>query len=266
MIFRWPRGRYQGEVTVVDFTGGMGAQIISAAIFFDLNLIGKKVTGDMTYFDLPQHMATPGNVGECSHWGWQLDFLGHSLSSFDIQHGMQASRPCVIRDGAQKLELGLQALAKPEVRERFALSSHLFSGLPIDTSQKYLCIHIRRGDYLNVASHLVPTQYFMSITRKFSKLIEKVVVISDSPVESLLLETLSQSFGNVEILDTIDAQTAHIIMRSARVLIGSNSQFSLVAAALSTDSLSLVPLRWYGDSNRDLEVLLSDRCSFQIFN
>jgi len=254
------------EFIIIDFTGGMGAQIISAAIFFDLSSKGRRVFADLSYFDKPEYLATPGIPGECSHWGWQLDFLGLSRGFFHPLSEGSKQRPVVIRDGAQKLALGLHALSRPEIREKFALSKHLFCELPTDVSEAYLCIHIRRGDYLNVASHIVPTTNFISIARKFSKIIERVVILSDSRVEPSVTENLSQSFTSVEILDMIEPQAAHVIMRSARVLIGSNSQFSLVAAALRPESLTIIPNRWYGDSHRSLEIPLSNRCAFQILD
>ena len=53
-------------------------------------------------------------------------------------------------------------------------------------------------------------------------------------------------------------------MRSARILICSNSQFSLIAAALNPEALVLIPKHWFGDGDRHIEAPIHSRCLFEI--
>ena len=53
-------------------------------------------------------------------------------------------------------------------------------------------------------------------------------------------------------------------MRCARILICSNSTFSLTAAALNPNALVVVPKQWYGEKDREIEAPIHARCLFQM--
>jgi hypothetical protein len=63
----------------VTFTGGMGAQMISAAIYLSMKNDGLPVYADLSYFDKPESVAAAGKPGDCSHWSWQLDTFAPSV-------------------------------------------------------------------------------------------------------------------------------------------------------------------------------------------
>jgi hypothetical protein len=250
--------------TVVTFTGGMGAQIISASLYFAMKKEGRSVYADLSYFNQPESVATLGTRGVCSHWSWQLAPFGLSLSSFGTLPTYTKRNAHILPDGPEKLELGLSALAQYEIQKYFEISNVVSNVLACELSSPYLCIHVRRGDYVNVASHLIADNEFISLARKFSGLVDHAVVISDSPIEEDFRASLSAVFINVEFLDNTDAYTAHRIMRNARILICSNSQFSLIAAALNSKALVLIPKQWFGVGERHIEAALHSRCAFQI--
>jgi len=50
--------------TIVTFTGGMGAQIISAAIYFSMKNSGRPVYAVLSYFDRPESIAVVGKTGD----------------------------------------------------------------------------------------------------------------------------------------------------------------------------------------------------------
>jgi hypothetical protein len=112
---------------------------------------------------------------------------------------------------------------------------------------------------------LIAEDEFARLVRKFSDLVRAAVVISDSPIEAGLKASVSSRFENAAYLDRIDPFSAHRVMRCARVLICSNSTFSLTAAALNPKVLALIPRQWYGGADRDLEAAIHARCQFQIF-
>ena len=250
--------------TVITFSGGMGAQIISAAIYYSKRRAGEVVYADLSYFDSPEHVATVGNPGDCSHWAWQLGYFGLERESFEAPPEAVRRVANLVTDGPDKLQWGLAALAEPEVQEVFTISDDLPVTLPASFANGYLCVHIRRGDYVNVASHLISDDEFIRQAAKFSGLINTVVVLSDSPISSTVQLAMSTHFGAVVCLDNVDAFTAHRIMRKARVFICSNSQFSLIAAMLNRSALVLIPKQWFSGDDRVIEQPLQSMCSFQI--
>lgn len=254
----------KNKPTVVTFTGGMGAQIISSAIYFSMRISGRPVYAEMSYFDKPERVAVVGKAGDCSHWSWQLKPFGLSPASFDTLAGLNKRNADILQDGPQKLELGLKALAQPEVQKFFEIPAGVSDILPGKYAEGFLCMHVRRGDYVNVASHLVADGEFINLAKNFSGLVNCAVVISDSPVGTDFRNAVASFFKEVSFLDNTDAYTAHRVMRNARILICSNSQFSLFAALLNPEALVLIPKQWYGVGDRHIEVPIHSCCSFEI--
>lgn len=250
--------------TVIVFAGGMGTQIIQAAVYFSMKKAGHSVYADLSYFDTAARMAVVGKAGELTHWFWQLEPFGLPQSAFEISSGLNKKNADILPDGPRMMELGLKALAQPDIQEIFKEVADISKALPEDVLSNYLCIHIRRGDYVNVASHLISDGEFISLARKFSGLINNVVLLSDSPIEPDFRNTVSSYFKKVLFLDNIDPYTSHQIMRSARILVCSNSTFSLTAAALNPNALVVIPKHWYGKNNYDVEAPIHARCAFQI--
>jgi len=256
----------RNRLVVVTFTGGMGAQIISAAIYFLLRSEGQTVYADLSYFDIPERVATIGNPGEISHWPWQLEQFGLTSVSFEIASDLAKHNVEIVKDGPQKIVLGLKALRQPEVQKHFAIASSVDDILPAGFSSGYLCIHIRRGDYVNVASHLITDIEFIELASKFAGLVKNIVVVSDSPIDKSFRHTIALGFERVVFKDNIDAFTTHRIMRNARILICSNSQFSLIAALLNPQALVVLPKQWFGQNDRAIEVPIHEACNFQILS
>jgi len=250
--------------TVVTFTGGMGAQIISAAAYFFLKGKGQEVYVDLSYFDQAECVAMVGKTGDVSHWSWQLDPFGLDRNSFEQAAAYSGREVSLIEDGPQKMKLGLKALAQPEVQKRFAIVGNADDVLPPGFSSGYLCVHVRRGDYVNVASHLVSDREFFELAGKFVGLVKHLVVVSDSPIEEDFRQTISSGYEQAVFLDGADVYASHRIMRNARILVCSNSQFSLIAALLNSRALVVLPKQWFGQ--KDLEAPIHEACGFQIVN
>ena len=249
--------------TIVTFTGGMGAQILSAAIYFSLKNSGKEIYADLTYFDKPPVLATEGAMGQISQWDWQLGPFGLQPHHFEICSRKNTSSEDIITDGPRKVQLGLSALHDHEIQKHFEIldiPENLF-GL---NGVKYICAHIRRGDYINVASHIISDEEFLNVANKFASLCSTLVIVSDSSISLSLKHRFSSQFNTCIFLDNIDSITTHYIMRNASVLICSNSQFSLVAAALNTTSVILIPIKW-GDTD-DIAKAIGVFCRFQVLN
>lgn len=252
--------------TIVVFAGGMGTQIIQAAAYFSLKQAGHEVYGDVSYFDVEARMAQVGEKGRATHWFWQLDQYGLTRDSFEVGGAQVRNTAYIMRDGLEMMQLGLQALGTPEVQQRFMPSVPTNFSLPEVSKQDFLCIHIRRGDYVNVASHLVSDKEFLRLGRKFSGLIRHAVLVSDSPFETDFKQQMDQLFQSVSYLDKLDPYSSHWLMRQARILVCSNSTYSLTAALLNPKALVVMPKRWFGPNDQPIEAPIQELCSFQVMS
>jgi hypothetical protein len=250
---------------VITFTGGMGAQVISAAIYFFLKEKGHTVYADLSYFEKKPHVAIEGQKGNISHWGWQLEQFNLYQHTFSPIPNINRLQYSLIKDGDYKLNLGVEALSTKQVKSYFQCRHYNHKKNQFNLgAENYLCIHIRRGDYVNVASHLIADELFTNLSIKFTKLINTAVVISDSPISKNVRNDIGKYFKNAEFLDGIDVIQAHIIMRNAKVLICSNSQFSLVSALLNEHGMVFIPKKWFDKSNKNMTKEMNKQSFFQV--
>lgn len=264
------KGTTRDTETIVTFTGGLGAQILSAAIYFDLHWEGRKIYADLEYFKKSAKTATVGNKGEISHWNYELEAYALPLSAFSLRTPKKTlfkrNKPTVIADGVDKLRLAIKALRKPEVRKHFPVSQAIIQeSQRIIGNRDYLCIHIRRGDYVNVASHLVDDMDFVNMARTISRFVPSVVVISDSEVSAITMKNLNELFEHCSFVVGGNPHIGHNLIRQANYLICSNSQFSLSAALLNEVSQQIfLPTKWFGDGESDLQIPINEICQFQM--
>jgi hypothetical protein len=256
----------RAKPVVVTFTGGMGAQVISAAIYFALRKQGRETYADLSYFDKSERVAAVGEKGVVSHWSWQLESFGLTLASFETAPGLARHQIELIVDGPRKLELGLQGLRDAEVQGHFAIQGGVEDILPAEFSAAYVCVHVRRGDYVNVGSTLVSEEKFVELAGKLAVFAGNLVVVSDSPIGAEFRQRISVGYEHAEFLDEIDAFTTHRIMRKASALICSNSQFSLIAALLNSRALVFFPKRWFVPGQHAIEQLINESSEFQILD
>lgn len=258
---------------VVTFCGGMGAQIISSAIYFFLNATGQNVYADFSYFKRKAHFATEGNKGEITHWPWQIDHYGLHQHSFK-QLEKFPNNVSIIPDGVIKNKLFFTSIKQQIVKDKFYSISKNFKNILNTTSinqENFSCIHIRRGDYVNVASHIVSDQDVINICKKISPIATKdLIVISDSPSinNKDIINQLNDYFENIYWFDNMDEIDAHNTMREAKILVTSNSQFSLTAACLS-DNISFIPQTWFDPKikeTRELEKIIISNSTFSLLN
>jgi hypothetical protein len=250
------------KVRVV-FRGGIGAQIMSAATYWYLQEQGKEVQADMTYFSLLPVDVRPTMVGGLSYWPWNLDFLGISQESFTKSDDSADNyfEFYTIGDNFQKFELALKALSTQNIKEKFRTGDFqdiIQRCLPREFVGQigYAAVHIRRGDYVNVASHVVEDQTIIAAIDAVAKLIDMCVVISDSPIHSEVREAAQSKFKVVSFLDSPDfSETdAHVVMQQAKFLVTSNSQYSLTAALLGK-GVCLVPKVWFSGEPEFLQAI-----------
>jgi hypothetical protein len=258
------------------FQGGLGAQIISASIYFYLRNQGYKTYADFSYFNNEKYLANVGD-GRCSQWEYRLDSYELPMIGFENINSCTDSNVTLIPDGVLKAQLFRKAIADPEVKQYFQaaksfeiLNSIDFFQLNLLEPLGYVCMHVRRGDYQNSAVHyIVPESSFLTMADKFAKAYSAIVITSDSSLSLNFKSEIERKFSKVIILDdmSMDEMITHSIMRFAAILICSNSQFSMTAGALS-DGLAFFPTRFFeGTHQQELaQVLHEEYANFSLLN
>ena len=252
----------------VTFTGGLGAQILSSAIYYHFVQRGFHTVADLSYFNNEHRIAKPGETGQISHWNWEMSSYGMRPESL-ARHSTSSSLPPTLQDGALKFSLAMQALTASSVRARFDMTAsdlHSFSYRAGELKgERYLCLHVRRGDYLNVASHLVSNNELEGMASKFAKLVDRILILSDSPIGENEFVGLRTRFPRrLHIIDSDpDPVLSHSLMRNAAILVCSNSQFSLSAGLLS-ESLVVIPKVWFGQDAAELNAVVNQISDFAV--
>ncbi|MDD5329786.1 MAG: hypothetical protein PHX38_07265, partial [Sulfuricella sp.] len=105
--------------------------------------------------------------------------------------------------------------------------------------------HLRRGDYLNVASHVIDDASVIALLRQQAALPATIFVISDGTPDA---ERWRQGLPDTQIhfFKSDDIYLCHGLMRTAALLVTANSQFSYTAAILQTNlsAATFVPANW----------------------
>jgi hypothetical protein len=119
-------------------------------------------------------------------------------------------------------------------------------------------VHVRRGDYLKVASKVIDFDEYLVLLKAIQGLIPKYFfIISDSQLQEQEKETLNKLFGhshNLVFLDDphLDPFLIHCILREADLLVTSNSTFSFSAALLAkSDQLAFAPVNFHSGQNTE---------------
>ena len=258
------------------FQGGLGAQIISASIYIYLRNQGYKIYADFSYFNNDKYLASFGD-GRVSQWVYRLDGYDLPLIAFDNIKTCTDGKPTLIPDGVLKAKLFRKAISDPEVKKFFPLSKCYeilnevnFFQLNLLEPHSYVCMHVRRGDYLNSAVHcIVPESSFSAMAEKFVKAYSTVIITSDSKLSLNFKSEIEKKFSKVIIFDdmSMDELLTHSIMRLAAILICSNSQFSMTAGALS-DGLAFIPTRLFeGTHQQELaKIIHEDYSKFSLLD
>lgn len=270
----------------LSFTGGFGAQLISTLIYWHASDKNIKLYCDFTYFDKIPCFNKGKSDGGLSIFPWELSLLGIYPKDFR----KYANKPLVnlvIRDGYEKFQLFLEAVSSTSIREKF--KEHLEAARSsaaqnihkiIKVKHPYICVHLRRGDYLSVASHIIKTKSALSLLSKLYRAEYNLVVSSDT----VLSEQEKRDFLNLNYRKTyfyddgsICSFEAFLLMYDSNILVASNSQFSLCAGLLS-DTILYIPTKWFGqnshtaknqrkvDETSKIELSLISSCEYALWD
>ena len=248
----------------ITFTGGLGAQIFSASGYFYLEAKGEAVSAYTGYFDSSPHIAKVGKLGDMSHWSWELEEYGLFRNSF-IKYSQNAGQD-LIWDGPEKLRLGFLGLQNIAIRDKFPIHETAIKTIKsMFNNESYACVHIRRGDYLNVATHIIQDDVYIRALRPIVSLVKNILIISDTPLTSELIYLLKNLPCNIVTAIGGSPHTAHGLMRMSDILICSNSQLSYTAGALrSNDKLTFFPTQHDGDLMSYTNTFIRSLSEFQL--
>jgi hypothetical protein len=242
----------------VVFEGGLGSQIIP---FLEKNYLASMnipFVVDASYFDINQKISH--SRGRADHWSYKLDFYGIELgsladgsASLDNEQEVSQDRNFDLWDSdfwsyVSKFGPNLLPINLPLLQD-------FKSAIGLSLNDKYSVVHVRRGDYLRVASHIVSDSMWLNVIYKIKLLTSSnLVITSDSEISETTKNKVSQIFRDSDARviylegNQVDECILHDFMRSASVLVASNSTYSFSAAALSEpQTFCVVPSVFYGD-------------------
>ena len=246
----------------ISYTGGLGNQILSLLAQRYLEFIGSEVSAQMNYFLDNKYRNRLINKS-LSVYEWELEnYMDLSIDMLMVE-SKSKDKSIKISDGFFKLYLAMEGAKNDFIVNNIKLKDYPINfSNGINLESPYTCIHLRRGDYLKVASHIVSTSEVIKASSKFTNICESLIVISDSDLNELDKNLIySVGYKNVIPIISGDPLEAHQLMRNSKVLITSNSQFSFSAAIFSS-AIVLIPKKWYsGLRHYPLQALLSSYTS-----
>jgi hypothetical protein len=212
-----------------------------------------------------------GGGGQFRHWALEkygitikdISSLGITQSNLKrrLPSNLLPLKDPVYYQKYSKLDLNNLLAIDEEVIEEFLAKKKIPS--------IYYAVHLRRGDYLQFASKLISDE---EVYESFSKLLTvlplaPIMIISDSQIDTKLINRLSQiNDQRVVAVDSNEADQylSHDLLRRAKILVTSNSTFSLSAALLARESqLAFLPLEFYtGYREEPLNHLLNKLSKF----
>lgn len=255
------------DFETIYFEGGLGSQILT---YIEFLLSPRKV--DLKYF---KHPPIGDHIGP-DIWDWELDRYGIKLDDFSEYENSKPFNPWITRRPST-LEYSSRVQRRSSI-EKLKPHKNIQEHFPINTPalikaleefeielDKTVSIHIRRGDYVRVASRLVEYREYENVLKSISLQPNyKLLFLSDSELPSEVKEYFKKVFADrkVEFFSENDISThlTHDLMRMSKVLITANSTFSISAGLLSdANSLVLSPIEFFGGEDGYLKSRIFNR-------
>jgi hypothetical protein len=237
--------------------GGLGNQILGWIKYLTAIEFGKiKNSKAHTHLDLEYFRNPPPKKKGLSYFDWELSEYGIKLENlksikrpllYQFSYAHQAKNEQHLYES---MNLGSWAEYFPLTDSYFKLSKKL------ELSDDYLAIHLRRGDYLQVAARIVSVDEVCQVLNKISSVIPcLILIISDSEVSEDDFRKFKEILPDnvIRVIVGGDIHAVHGILRQAKFLITSNSAFSLSAALTMTNNgFAIAPRNFHGSKNVDI--------------
>ena len=224
---------------LVHIEGGLGSQILGAITFWNLQeqLGEEKARCDLSYFS--------DEAQSNGLWTYELGKFNLPISEFKMfesksKRNLLKAKRDFLTD--YELTYDFWEMSRSRYLRRFdydrnKVFAYFTEMMELNPDEPFTAIHIRRGDYLQVASKIVTVDDYVKIVRVIRGLVlGKVIVVSDSEVsdedKSKLQEALDVS--ELVFLDApeLDPFNIHCLLREAKLIITANSTYSFSAGLL----------------------------------
>ena len=251
----------------VYFEGGLGSQILAYIEYSEKNkLSNKPVFANLDYFNNTKVDFTD-NTG-LSMWAWRLDQYGiyqKDLRKIGKKKEFVNKYFKVRLQGNSDIFYNFREKKSESYQEIFTINlekvnEYISEKFKSDTDD-FAVIHIRRGDYLKVASKVVSMEELIKFINKIKKLLPINILISCDSIlpaaEQDMLASTLEEFNLVYVDPREDPFLVHDLMRSSSILVASNSTFSFTAGLLAKRGCTVFfPTNYFGQGR------LSDSKSF----
>lgn len=232
--------------------GGLGSQIIAYIIYHEKQKKNNDQKCNIAFYNKSK---LDSEREDFTFREWKLDYYGINMSSLNSQNSKFSIRPNTKTQG--KLLYNFFEELKPQNwLEIFPINNEFINNpnAPHNLYDKYTAIHIRRGDFLKYATHIISDEKFLLLLDKTKNILnEKIYIVSDDNFEDDFKIQLSNILANnnVEFISSGNDIEIHNILRLSNILITSNSMFSLSAALLQKEGgISIVPEQFYGKNEK----------------
>ncbi len=245
----------------VYFEGGLGSQIISYIVYNENNIQKNISAANLDYFDITLNDFTQDNG--LSRWAWKLDHYGISKNRLVVDKKIITvfKKYFLVRpEFDTEIFLNFREEKARKYTSIFPVNTKnvneyiqkVFQNSTLD----YSMIHIRRGDYLKVASNIIKTEEVVNLINKLKPILPvNILITCDSTLpkeEEDILEKSLTGHNYVYLSPNENTYLVHDLMRSAKILIASNSTFSFTAGLLSNkDCLFFFPTKYFGDGRSE---------------
>lgn len=275
MIFLLKRKIYQAfsiinrrikfiKKNTVFIDGGLGSQILSILFFWSLqDSVGDNhVFCNLDYFDDKLRKNKNGNIGLRN---WKLSVYGINKESISIYRS-KSRIISHLRKINPNNEENYSAIDRKQYRQKYLNKfpinekelEKFYLSLPnFKIGQQHAVTHMRRGDFVQIASHVVPYSSYLNLISSLSDLLPNYLIFfSDSEVPEHFRESISEIVKERTTCIYIDdpefnEYVIHDCMRMSNMLITGNSTFSFSAALLGREGqVKFSPLKF--ESGRQL--------------
>jgi hypothetical protein len=232
--------------------GGLGSQIIGYLIYSQAKKNFNNIFLDTSFFRKKQSDSI---FLTNTHRSWGLDSFGITLDSLNFESKITFWN---------KLRLKPDDISFGRQFEKFMFSydpelSKLIPNLGYEKSillkyeienNNYSVVHIRKGDFKFHASYLVNDSFYLNLLVSLNSILTNYVfVVSDENLGESFEHTIRDALTNTRVIFEYSSNEleTHGLMRNARVLVTSNSMFSLSAAILRDKNLlTITPKIFFG--------------------
>ncbi len=236
------------KIAYVQIAGGIGAQIIGALAVKSLEKKGYFVFKDGRYFSKNGKNLIPGNISffkkEISNdilkfkFYEKLYFIVRAIKYFFKFINFISPNSIIFfeelpanSDKSSEAKNFLDSKEGKEIIQKILIELGINDESSNDNS---ICIHLRRGDFLNAGLETLSLKSAIDEIYKFTSEIENflITVITDSP--DLIKEELKNFEFNCEIQSSSLKEDLKKMIKS-NYFVASNSQLSLISIWLSKD-------------------------------